>query len=117
MKRFLTLAFFVLCAAGAANAQRGYRAEVYYRDGARFTLEGRFAEAASAFEQAVRLDPSNGNAYYGLGNVYSEMGRWADAANAYHKAVSLNRDDVEALNNLGIALTERGQYAQAEAAF
>lgn len=117
MKRLLTLAFFVLCAAGAANAQRGQRAEVYYRDGARFTLEGRLAEAASAFEQAVRLDPSNGNAYYGLGNVYSEMGRWADAANAYYKAVSLNRDDVEALNNLGIALTERGQYEQAEAAF
>ncbi len=117
MKRLLLLAFFVVCAAVAASAQRSHRAEVYYRDGARFTLEGRLAEAAKAFEQAVKLDPENGNAYYGLGNVYSEMGRWADASNAYYKAVSLNKDDVEAYNNLGLALAERGQYAQAASAF
>lgn len=117
MKRFLTLAF-VLCAAFPALAQRGQqRADVYYRDGARFTLEGRLEEAARAFEQAVALDPSNGNAYYGLGNVYSELGRWADAVIAYYKAVSLNKDDVEAYNNLGIALGERGQYVQAASAF
>ncbi|HYY99347.1 MAG TPA: tetratricopeptide repeat protein, partial [Pyrinomonadaceae bacterium] len=116
MKRFLTLAF-VLCAVCPAFAQRDRRAEVYYRDGARFTLEGRLEEAARAFEQTVALDPSNGNAYYGLGNVYAEMGRWADAIIAYHKAVSLNKDDVEAYNNLGIALSERGQYVQAAAAF
>ncbi|MDT5271629.1 MAG: hypothetical protein QOH49_3815 [Acidobacteriota bacterium] len=92
-------------------------AEVYARDGARFALEGRLSEAARAFEQAVALDPSNGNAFYGLGNVYAEMGRWADAVNAYYKAVSLNKDDVEALNNLGVALAMRGQHVQAASAF
>lgn len=92
-------------------------ADVYSRDGARFALEGRLAEAAHAFEQAVALDPSNGNAFYGLGNVYAEMGRWADAVNAYYKAVSLNKDDVEALNNLGVALGMRGQHVQAASAF
>jgi tetratricopeptide (TPR) repeat protein/protein involved in polysaccharide export with SLBB domain len=116
MKKFLLL-IFVLCFNGAAFAQDNYRADIYYRDGARFTLEGRLTEAASAFEQAVALDPSNGNAYYSLGNVYAELGRWADASNAYYKAVSLNKDDVEAYNNLGLALGARGQYTQAEAAF
>lgn len=116
MKRLLLLTF-VLCLSGAAFAQGNYRSDIYYRDGARFTLEGRLTEAASAFEQAVALDPSNGNAYYSLGNVYAELGRWADASNAFHKAVSLNKDDVEAYNNLGLALGARGQYAQAEAAF
>jgi tetratricopeptide (TPR) repeat protein/protein involved in polysaccharide export with SLBB domain len=113
MKKFLRLTF-VLSLAVNAFAQGGYRADVYYRDGARLTLEGRLPEAAGAFERAVALDPSNGNAFYSLGNVYAEMGRWADAANAYYKAVSLNKADVEAYNNLGIALAERGQYAQAE---
>lgn len=116
MKRFLTLAF-ILCAACPAFAQRDKSADVYYRDGARFTLEGRLEEAARAFEQAVALAPSNGNAYYGLGNVYAELGRWADAVIAYNKAVSLNKYDVEAYNNLGIALAERGQYVQAASAF
>lgn len=118
MKRFLALAFILCAALGPALAQsRAQRADVYFRDGTRFTLEGRLEEAARAFEQAVALDSSNGNAFYGLGNVYAELGRWADAVIAYNKAVSLNKDDVEAYNNLGIALAERGQYEQAAAAF
>jgi protein involved in polysaccharide export with SLBB domain/tetratricopeptide (TPR) repeat protein len=102
---------------GATALQGGGRADVYYRDGVRFALEGRLAEAASAFEQVVSLDPANGNAYYSLGNVYSEMGRWADAVNVYYKAISLNKEDVEAYNALGIALGMRGQHEQAAAAF
>lgn len=115
MKKIVLL-ILIACAAFDVNAvQRG--AEVYARDGARFALEGRLSEAARAFEQAVALDPSNGNAFYGLGNVYAEMGRWADAVNAYYKAVSLNREDVEALNNLGVALGMRGQHVQAASTF
>ena len=122
MKKMLVLGLIACAAAFHAAAARAVAptpqgADVYARDGARFALEGRLAEAARAFEQAVGLDPSNGNAFYGLGNVYAEMGRWADAVNAYYKAVSLNKDDVEALNNLGVALAMRGQHVQAAAAF
>jgi tetratricopeptide (TPR) repeat protein len=125
MKKIFLLGF-VLCVtgvaafgarAGATVLQDGGRADVYYRDGARFALEGRLAEAASAFEQAVALDPTNGNAYFNLGNVYSELGRWSEAVAAYRKAVSLRKDDGEAYNNLGIALSRRGVYVQAVAAF
>ncbi|MBC7931354.1 MAG: tetratricopeptide repeat protein, partial [Rubrivivax sp.] len=125
MKKIFLLGF-VLCAtsvaalgvrAGATVLQGGGPADVYYRDGARFALEGRLAEAASAFEQAVALDPANGNAYFNLGNVYSEMGRWSEAVAAYRKAVSIRKDDGEAYNNLGIALSRRGVYVQAAAAF
>ena len=122
MKKILLLAVItcgaLVSAPGAhvAAALQG-GAEGYYRDGARLALEGRLAEAAKAFEQAVALDPTNGNAHYALGNVYAEQGRWADAVNAYYKAVSLNRQDVEAHNNLGVALRMRGQHVQAAAAF
>ena len=124
MKKILLLGLIIAFASlpAPANARDGREAaqagaEVYYRDGARFALEGRLPEAAKAFEQAVALDPENGNAFYALGNVYAEMGRWADAVNAYYKAVSLNKNDVEAHNNLGVALGMRGQYVQAAAAF
>lgn len=122
MKKMLLLGLFV-CAAGAqvfaawAPPQDGAPSDTYYRDGARFALEGRLADAARAFEQAVALDPSNGNAYYALGNVYAELGRWAEAVNSYYRAVSLNKEDVEAYNNLGIALARRGQHLQAAGAF
>ena len=42
---------------GATALQDGGRADVYYRDGARFALEGRLAEAASAFEQQRATRP------------------------------------------------------------
>ncbi|MBV8859432.1 MAG: tetratricopeptide repeat protein [Acidobacteria bacterium] len=116
MKKIVLLILIACAAAFNVKAGQG-GAEVYARDGARFALEGRLSEAAQAFEQAVALDPSNGNAFYALGNVYAEMGRWADAVNAYYKAVSLNKQDVEALNNLGIALGMRGQHTQATSAF
>jgi protein involved in polysaccharide export with SLBB domain/Tfp pilus assembly protein PilF len=121
MKKILLLVLIVCVgfatSSRAAVFQDASRAATYYRDGARFALEGRLAEAANAFEQAVALDPSNGNAFYGLGNVYAELGRWADASNAYYKAVSLNKSDVEAYNNLGVALSRRGLHVQAAAAF
>ncbi|MET0649645.1 MAG: tetratricopeptide repeat protein [Pyrinomonadaceae bacterium] len=123
MKKIFLPGLIACAALFAAPAARGVAfapqagASIYYRDGARYALEGRLAEAASAFEQAVALDPGNGNAHYALGNVYAEMGRWADAVNAYYKAVSLNKEDVEALNNLGFALGMRGQHQQAASAF
>lgn len=116
MKKFVLLVI-VACTAASHVCAWQAGAEKFSRDGARLALEGRLSEAASAFEQAVALDPSNGNAFYGLGNVYAEMGRWPDAVNAYYKAVSLNKDDVEALNNLGVALGMRGQHTQAASAF
>src|SRR5918997_1472881 len=113
----IILAGFVFCALGAAASepaaarpQDGRGAAVYYRDGTRFALEGRLNEAAAAFEQAIRLDPENGDAYFSLGNVYSEQGRWADAVGAYRKAVALRKKDGEAYNSLGVALGRRGEY-------
>lgn len=97
--------------------QDSRRAAVYHRDGARFALEGRLSEAVAAFEQAVMLDPKNGNSFYSLGNVYAELGRWEEAVAAYRKSVQLNDKDMEAYNGLGIALSNRGVYVQAAAAF
>ncbi|HWS55618.1 MAG TPA: tetratricopeptide repeat protein, partial [Pyrinomonadaceae bacterium] len=119
MRKTLLLGL-VLCAAlgpAVAARQRDDAASVSYRDGTRFALQGRLEEAARAFEQAIALDPRDGNAYYSLGNVYSELGRWPDAIAAYRKAVSLNKNDVEAFNGLGLALGRRGVYEQAAAAF
>jgi tetratricopeptide (TPR) repeat protein/protein involved in polysaccharide export with SLBB domain len=120
----IILCAFVLCALAAAavgaraGVWQGRRdAGVYYREGTRYAVAGRLDEAAAAFEQAVRLDPKNGDAYFSLGNVYSEQGRWDDAVAAYEKAVALRKKDGEAHNNLGVALGRRGEYERAAAAF
>lgn len=120
------LACFVFCAISLAAfevetaaivVQEGERAGIYYRDGARYALEGRLEEARAAFEQSISLDPKNGNAYYSLGNIYAELGRWDDAIASYRRALSFNKKDVEAYNGLGIALGRQQLYGQAVEAF
>jgi protein involved in polysaccharide export with SLBB domain/Flp pilus assembly protein TadD len=113
----LSLAAAGVQTSAATLQEGGGRAAVYYRDGARFALEGRLEEAVAAFEQTIALDPKNGNAYYSLGNVYLELGRWADASDAYTQAISINKSDVEAYNGLGIALGRQRLYGQSAAAF
>ena len=101
----------------AVVAQGGGRAAVYYRDGTRYALEGRLDEAAAAFEQAVRLDPKNGDAYYSLGNIYLEQRRWGGAVNSYRRAIDHKKvQDGEAYIGLGVALGGMGEYEQAVAA-
>jgi tetratricopeptide (TPR) repeat protein len=125
LKKIILFAL-IFCVAGGALGVPGARASllqgrgraaVYYRDGTRYALEGRLNEAAAAFEQAVLIDPKDGDAFYSLGNVYAEQGRWADAVDAYRQTVVLKNKDGEAYNGLGIALGSLGQYEQAAAAF
>jgi predicted Zn-dependent protease len=60
-------------------------------------LEGkRWAEAAAAFGEAARLDPSYAAAWVGLGDAHSGAGKAADAKGAYEKALEtpLGRRDM-----------------------
>ena len=62
---------------------------------------GRFAEAAGAYEQTVRLQPDNASAYSNLGFVYDRLGKLPQSLEALQKAVRLKPDDAVAHNNLG----------------
>jgi protein involved in polysaccharide export with SLBB domain/Tfp pilus assembly protein PilF len=119
VKKFVSLCVVLgaLAAAAATRAQDRGDARLYYVEGTRYAIAGRLTEAASAFEQAVRLDPKNGDAHFSLGNVYAEQGRWEAAVSAYERAVSLRKKDGEAYNNLGVALAALGRYERAGAAF
>lgn len=110
-----------MCAAAATGAtpslQDGGGINVYYRDGARFALEGRLQEAVAAFRQAIAMNPKDGNAHYSIGNVYAELGRLDDAIAAYRRAININKKDVEAYNGLGIALHRQRRYDESVEAF
>jgi Flp pilus assembly protein TadD len=50
--------------------------------------ENRFAEAISAFQQCMKLDPKNIKAQDNLGLSFAGMGRNEEAASAYERAIS-----------------------------
>ncbi len=78
--------------------------------------QGQLAEAANAFQQAVRLLPQ-AQTYCNLGSVHRKQGEHAAAAAAYQTAIQHEPDHAEAHVGLGIALKEQGELDAAILAY
>jgi serine/threonine protein kinase/Flp pilus assembly protein TadD len=82
--------------------------------GSALWLKGDITGAIPKFEQALKLDPTNGNAWNGLGWAKFHSGKIDEARSAFLRAVVLNPENAAALNGLGqICLVQR-KYRQAE---
>ncbi len=73
-----------------------------------------FAEAATKFEQAVKLAPKNANAWNGLGWSYFNGGDYDDAKKAFEKVIALEPKHPAALNGLGQMALLKRDYKSAE---
>src|SRR5437879_2691759 len=62
----------------AADSPPEIRAEAYYNRGVELDHLGRPAEAALAYEHAVRLKPDYAAAYTNMGIALANLGRWDD---------------------------------------
>jgi tetratricopeptide (TPR) repeat protein len=76
-------------------------------------VSGSLKNAMGAYEQAVKLDPTNAEIQYNLGNVYWALSLHEKAAEHYKKAVKLKPAHKDALVNLSILSLETGDYASA----
>jgi tetratricopeptide (TPR) repeat protein len=82
--------------------------------------EGKYAEAAAAFEQAVPLakEPKNqATVQVRLGDSYSKAKQYDKAVEAYQKALTLKPDEAGTYNNLGDVYANMGKIPEAQAAF
>jgi Flp pilus assembly protein TadD len=92
-------------------------AQDYYKSGLLLAGEGREAEAAKAFRQAIGIRPDWAEAHSLLGSVLARAGNFAEAEAELRKAVSLKPDYAEGWNFLGEFLKDRGKTQEAEEAF
>jgi len=83
----------------------------------RLFASGRLAEAATSFQEALRLRPDFSEAYNNLGNVLSALGRFIEAVASYREALRLKPDSPVPHNNLGNVLRDLGRYTEAEASY
>jgi arylsulfatase A-like enzyme/tetratricopeptide (TPR) repeat protein len=74
---------------------------------------GRAVDAAKAFEEAVRLDPTNAVYQTNLGNARRASGDLAGASTAYRKAIELSPRLSDAANGLGAVLVQQKQLPDA----
>jgi Flp pilus assembly protein TadD len=82
------------------------------------------ADAADAFEHALRLEPSSPAARRNLGQIRLEQGRallearrYAEAASELENALALVPDSAVVHNDLGVALASLHQVGEAAAHF
>ncbi|MDQ3666917.1 MAG: TonB family protein [Acidobacteriota bacterium] len=71
-------------------------ARSFYNKGVTFQAAGRYAEAAEAFNQTIRVDPNNARAYARLAMSYSAMHKHKDAIVVYKMARKVNRSVLDA---------------------
>lgn len=75
------------CSAGtSAKATRQLELAVKYLS------EGKFEEAVLAYNEVLKIDPKNLNAYKGLGKVYALQGKYDEAEKLYLKGLDVVED-------------------------
>jgi tetratricopeptide (TPR) repeat protein len=86
---------------GLPFAINHYRASLDIRQGRYFAeQEGRFDEAITVMEDAVRIDPTNGLANYYLGGYYAHQQRGTEALERYEASLQ-NYNDSHIFFNIG----------------
>jgi tetratricopeptide (TPR) repeat protein len=92
---------------GAAQSQR------YLQEGEKALAEGRYDEAARAYEKLRELAPNMAEARARLGLIYYQQGKFEEAARELRQAIKLKPGLPNTGLLLAMALSELGQYKEA----
>ncbi|HEU4390103.1 MAG TPA: tetratricopeptide repeat protein, partial [Blastocatellia bacterium] len=93
--------------ANAAQLQR------YSKEGEKALTEGRYADAAQAFEKLTQLAPNTAEVHARLGLIYFQQGKFEQAVPALRQAIKLKPTLPKTDLLLAMALSELGKYSEA----
>ncbi|MBD2606433.1 tetratricopeptide repeat protein [Scytonema hofmannii FACHB-248] len=79
--------------------------------------EGDLKNAKTAYETALRIDPSFAAGHYNLGMTFKALGLLNEAIASYTQAIKLNPNYAEAYQNLGVAWLKLGNVQDSLSAF
>ncbi len=85
----------------------------YYNRGIAYYDLGEFARAIEDYDEALRLDPDDGDSYNNRGNAYYKLGEFARAIEDYDEALRLDAGDAVAYFNRGNSYDDLGELARA----
>ncbi len=92
-------------------------ADQVFLKGNRLYGEQKYAEAAAAFEEAVKMSQPNWGYFFNLGLAYKKMDKKDEAIAAFRKAVELNSESYSSNKELAEALGKGGAFEEAKAYF
>ena len=114
----LTVLLSSLCLITPVTAQVSPESAEKYNSGVELVNKRRFQEALVDFEEAVRLDGKNAQAYRAMGSTYKKIRNYQKSAEAYRMAVTVKPDYAAAYFELGqLYLTFLKEYENAQKSF
>ena len=78
---------------------------------------GEYEVAATEFQRAIQLDPTNDDAYIGLARAYTQQNKLDDAEKTYQRAISVRPQDSRSYSWLGSFYSQQAQYDKAAQMF
>lgn len=84
-----------------------------YICGHRYNENGRYLEAISILNEAIRQDPKFADAYISRGFSYSKLGNYPSAILDYLRALDIQPQSAYAHNNLGFTYLRNGNFQRA----
>ncbi|MBU7029400.1 MAG: tetratricopeptide repeat protein [Theionarchaea archaeon] len=88
-------------------------AKSYLSIGLSFEKKGDFDEAIESYEEAIKLNPKNEQAWVYKGIALDNVGRYEEALDCFERAIELNPNDGLALDYKGVELAALGRYEEA----
>jgi tetratricopeptide (TPR) repeat protein len=114
-KAILVLALQLVAVSQSVFSQQ--TAEDFLTKGIGLAEQGKYDEAIKAFDEAIRLNPSDAMAWNNKGLALYAQGKYDEAIKSYDEVIRLKPDYAEAWYNKGLALQALGRNTEAEAAF
>jgi tetratricopeptide (TPR) repeat protein len=108
-----TLILFCWLGAPAVATQPAPQAQQHFQEGERALADGRYADAARAYEELRKLDPASAEVHARLGMIYFQAGKFADAVPVLQRALKLKPSLSNAAALLAMCLSELGRYEEA----
>jgi tetratricopeptide (TPR) repeat protein len=90
---------------------------VHYILGEAYAKLGFFPDAATAFQEAIKLKPDYTDAWFNLGWAYTQAGKFPEAVGVFQQLVKLSPHDPQVWDNLGGAYAGQGHPADAIGAY
>lgn len=102
----------------AAEAMRTMsESDRLFVQGTSLYAEGKFAEAAASYEEAITLNDTQWAYYFNLGLAYKKMEKGEEARAAFLRAQELNPGGYSACKELAESLAKAGKYEEAKALY
>jgi tetratricopeptide (TPR) repeat protein len=95
----------------ASENSPAFQSLLWFEIGYKAGEAGKYEQAITAYQEAIRLKPNDAEALGNLGVAYNRLGQYDKAISAYQEAIRLKPDFARAWANLGEAYKHNGQQS------